>query len=111
METKEAAVMFRNFAFFLDEHPDFKTGGTVSLMADSKAPYFFISYYDKKIFVEAVKAIGDCTKEYTQGDYSSLHVTAKNFPIKLSIPRDRVCKKIVTFDCEPLFSTDEVEAL
>ena len=110
MKTEDMAVMFRNFAAFLEDHPDFKFEDTISLMS-GKNPYLFCSYYDKSIFVEAVKALGACTKMYTEGTYSELQVTSKNFPIKLSIPRDRVCKKEVKYICEPLFSTEEVESL
>ncbi len=110
MKTQEVAQMLRNFAAFLEDRPDFRVEGDLSLMP-GKNPYFFCKYYDKNTFVEAVKALGDCTKTYTDGDYSDLRVTAKNFPIQLSISRDRVCKKEVKYICEPLFSTEEVESL
>ena len=110
MKTREYAVELRKIADFLDSRPEFEIFLMI-LFTYSKF-YAHASYDDKQVFVAAVKALGDSTKKYTGNtDYSKLEVTAKAYPLELSIPRDKVCKKIVTFDCEPLFSESEIEAL
>ncbi len=110
MKSEKIAQMLRDFASFLDAQPEMDWESCVSLM-DGANPYFYIPFYDKEKFIAAVKILGNSTKHYTDGEYSKLEVTAKDFPIKLSIPRDQVCRKIVTYDCEALFSDEEVESL
>ena len=114
MKTREVATLLRNFADFLDSRPEFNTESVVSAMQhypEELGLYTHIGFWDKDKFVAAVKAIGSSTKAYTDGDYPTLVVTANGFPIELSISRDKVCKKTVTFDCEPLFSEEEVRSL
>jgi hypothetical protein len=112
MNTRELGDFLRALEFFLSNIPPFGTEGCMSILQDyNKAPYAYLNFYDRDKFVVAVKAIGNCKKTYTDGDYPKLNVTAKAFPIQLSISRDKVCKKTVVYDCEPLFSPEEVEAL
>jgi hypothetical protein len=71
-----------------------------------------LSFYSKAEFVTAVKAIGNVTKKYTEGDYAELVVESTTVPtIQLRISRDKVCTKKVVYDCEALFSAEEVESL
>jgi len=107
--SRDLADRLRQVADFLDLRDVFKTenGGYLSSY-DGK---FGISFDSKEHFVAAVKAVGDAEKHYTDGDYPKLEVTADSFPIKLSISRDKVCRKVVKFECDPLFSDAEVEAL
>lgn len=107
MKTRDTAVQLRALADFLDARPEFETEGHVFVFTQ----YSTINFYDRDKFITAVKSLGSSKKSYTEGEYSKLMVTADAFPIKLSIARDAVCKKIVKFECEPLFSEDEVEAL
>jgi hypothetical protein len=44
-------------------------------------------------------------------NYAELVVKATAAPFSVRISRDKVCKKIVSYDCEALFSAEEVEAL
>ena len=113
MKTREYAVELRKIADFLDSRPEFEIGHFFFSPKTTYSKFYaHASYDDKQVFVAAVKALGDYTKKYTGNtDYSKLEVTAKAYPLELSIPRDKVCKKIVTFDCEPLFSESEIEAL
>jgi hypothetical protein len=113
MKTREVAKTLRGFADFLDARPEFDTEGVVSFLEgySKEEPHAYINFYDKGKFVEAVKSIGNATKTYTDGDYPKLEVTADAFPIKLSISRDKVCRKIVQFECDPLFSEEEVRSL
>lgn len=109
----ELVNILRSFADFLESRPDFDTEGCVSVIDGYKeSPYVvYINFYDRDKFVAAVKAVGNATKKYTDGDYPKLEVTADAFPIKLSISRDKVCTKKVEYICEPLFSEEEVRSL
>ena len=40
-----------------------------------------------------------------------IHLRSRTLPILLSIPRDKVCRKTVTYDCEPMFSPDDEKEL
>jgi hypothetical protein len=113
MTTRELERTLRSFADFLSAVPEFDVEGCVSIMEGHKAtgPYVHVPIWDRDRFITAVKAIGSSKKVYTEGDYAELQVTAEAFPIRLSISRDKVCLKTVTYECEPLFSAEEVEAL
>lgn len=113
MTTRELEVTLRSFADYLSAIPEFDVENCVSIMGGSNAtgPYVHVPIWDRDKFIAAVKTIGSSKKVYTDGDYAELQVTADAFPIKLSISRDKVCLKTVTYDCEPLFSAEEVEAL
>lgn len=105
-DTRELAEALRNTAAFLDSIDNFKTDG-IFCIVDTPS----LSYYEKDKFVAGVKAVGDATKSYDSGEYANLNVTAKAFPFKLTISRDKVCRKVVKFECDPLFTAEEVEAL
>lgn len=94
MDSREYAQKLKDIAEFLDSRPEFNYIGS------------------KEDFVAAAKAIGDATKSVGDGEYANFTLTAKNCPdLKLIIPRDAVCRKTVKYECEPLFSHEEMEAL
>ena len=94
MQTHELVPFLRGLATTFLYAPDFDTEGCFSILTGvDEKPYIFISFYARDKFVAAVKALGSSTKEYTTGDYPRLQVTARDFPIKLSISRDTVCRK------------------
>ena len=102
IDTREAAKKLREIADFLDSRPTFSL------------EYFnpgFFSFYDKAQFVAAAKAIGDATKSANKGEYADFSLTSKRVPITLSIARDKVCRKTVKYECEPLFTSEEMESL
>ncbi len=115
MTTRDLAATLRRIASYLSTIPEFDVESCVSIMSGgtitAPCPYVHIPIWDRDKFVAAVKAIGNSKKVYTDEPYANLEVTADAFPIKLSIARDKVCKKEVKYTCEPLFSEDEVEAL
>ena len=107
--SREMAQRLRNVAEFLEDHDNFKLESGAYLSGyDGK---FSIHFDSKEAFVNAVKAVGEGVKEYTSEPYSKLNYSAAWAPIELSIPRDKVCRKIVKFECDPLFTAEEVEAL
>jgi hypothetical protein len=113
MKTRELAVELRIFADYLDSRPEFNNGTLIFFPKTTYGEqYMHMSYDDKPQFVEAVKALGNSTKKYTgDSDYAKLEVQAKDYPLKINISRDKVCRKVVKFECDPLFSEEEFEAL
>ena len=113
MKTRELAVELRKFADYLDSRPEFKNENLLFFPKTTYGEqYMHMNYTDKPQFVEAVKALGSSTKKYTgDSDYAKLEVQAKDYPLKISISRDKVCRKVVKFECDPLFSEEEIEAL
>ena len=110
MKTKQELVnQLRATAHALDSVANFEFENEFAII---KEVGIELTFYDKDKFVAAVKALGNVTKRYTEGEYAELIVETITFPkIKLRISRDKVCTKTVVYDCEALFSTEEVEAL
>lgn len=113
MNTRELATFLRSTADYLDSVPEFEAESVFQIVPNhtKKIPQAGLSFWDKDKFIEAVKALGNATKSYDTSDYPYLRVTAVAFPFQVNISRDKVCKKIVTYDCGPLFSTEEVNSL
>lgn len=75
-----------------------------------------VSHYiiTKEGLTKAIRALGGkWTKKVIGGDneYAYIHFTSENFPLTFPISRDRVCKKTVTYDCEPIFAPGEDDAI
>jgi hypothetical protein len=103
MTSLEYAAKLKRIANFLESRPEFA-------LDYETGPY--IGFFSKDKFVAAAKALGDATKEFTEGDYAQFKLKSKLEPdVVLSISRDSVCRKVVKFECEPLFSAEEVDAL
>lgn len=101
--SREYAAEMRKAADYLDARPEFET--------EQYGFHAYLSFYDRDKFVVAAKVIGNAKKEFTDGSYPELLLNVVGAPIRLSIARDKVCKKTVTFDCEPLFSNEELGEL
>lgn len=111
MDTRKLAEALRNAATYFDSLDNFDVESYAMVIEKKEGVTFSIGFYTKDKFVTAVKALGNVTKLYTEGEYSQLVVTARDFPVSVSIQRDKVCKKVVKFECEPLFSVEELEEL
>lgn len=105
--TRELAEVLRQTANYLDSISSFELEGIFTICGELPA----LSYYSKDKFVEAVKAMGNSKKAYDTGEFANLNVTAMEFPFKVQISRDKVCRKVVKFECDPLFSAEELETL
>ena len=101
-DTREAAKKLREIADFLDSRPVF--------VLEHFNPGF-LSFWNKDKFVAAAKAIGDATKRTEEGEYTNFKLESKHAPITLSIARDKVCRKTVKYECEPLFTPEEMGSL
>lgn len=67
-------------------------------------------FYSKESLVKALRDIGGSwTKEIMDADkeYSRINMVHKTLPIILVISRDMVCRKILRYECEPMFSPEE----
>ncbi len=109
MNTREYAVELRKAADFLDSRPEFEVETGIYVSLDPARAH--AGFYNKENFLQAAKALGNTTKKYTEGEYGKLELTSTESSFAINISRDKVCKKIVTYDCEALFSPEEVEAL
>ena len=108
--SRELVNRFHQLADYLNSIEEFKLEAGAYL--SNYNGQLSIRFDSKETFVKAVKAVGSASKKYTDSStYPELIVNANHAPLEFSILRDRVCKKTVTFDCEPLFSEDEVAAL
>ena len=105
--TREYAVELRKAADFLDSRPEFDVECIICFGNDRVTN---TTYYNKEKFLAAAKALGAAKKSYTDGEYAKFRLTVEDFPFSIDISRDKVCKKTVVYDCEPLFSSEEIEA-
>lgn len=110
MNTRELELKLKNLADYFSTIPEFEIDGILSIVTSENSSSI-CSFYNRDKFVNAVKAIGNCTKKYTEGEYAYLVITSINYPIELRISRNSICKKIVTYDCEPLFTDNEIKSL
>ena len=104
MKSHEHAQKIKQAAEYILSCPEFETEASPMLYAGW--------YWEKDKFVNAVKALGSGKKEFFGTD---LRYTVENHGAKiyLTIPRDKVCRKVqeVKWECEPLFSAEELEKI
>ncbi len=75
---------------------------------DLVQPVFVISTWSKPSLLHAIKAFGGKFTKKMFGD-ETLYLESKDFPgVQISIPRDKVCKKTITWDCEPMLSPEDI---
>jgi hypothetical protein len=103
MKSHEFATQLKVTAEHILNRPDVEI--------ESNSPFVFMSFWDKKLFVEVARTMGPGKKEFSSTN--DLHYTPNGTCLTLSIPRDKVCRKIqdVKWECEPLLSAEEVDQL
>jgi hypothetical protein len=101
MTSHEYAERLRKISDFLLTRPSVEFGH-----GDKEVLYF----YGKEEFVAAVKAMGS-GKKYFSNDYFNFLCEA--VPLELYANRSTVCRKVrdAEYECDPLFTNEEVEAL
>ena len=84
-----------------------KVEGDESLPRPSVECSFYI--YSKEEAQEILRGFGGkWTKDVVgDGEYANYILTSADFSLRIVLPRDRVCKKTVTWDCEPLLSPED----
>jgi hypothetical protein len=112
MNSHALAKHLQSIAKFLESRANFETDSIQSTHYSEKSGLQTnIHFYNKEKFTEAAKLFGNATKEFENGEYADFKLTSTTAPISLRIPRDKVCRKTVKFECEPLFSTEELNNL
>ena len=84
---------------------------TASDVEFSPRQTFYIGVQTKEELLATVRALGGVWDKSLGFRGEDIHLRSRTLPILLSIPRDKVCKKIVTYDCEPMFSLDDEKEL
>lgn len=104
MKSHEYARALIEVGQFLQQQPEFET---------EYDPHLYLGwYYDKEKFLTAVRALGSGNKEYS-GDDLVFEVQHGESSLRLSIPRDKVCRKVqdAIWECEPLLTPEEEQEL
>ena len=98
MKSHEYANRLNALAEFLLSKPEFEF--------DSE-PMLFQHYYDKEPFLDAVRALGAGSKEYSETEL--IFRPSEHNELRIYINRDKVCRKVQQekWECEPLLSPDE----
>lgn len=71
----------------------------------------YLGAYDKDELLKLVRFFGGVWDKSFGFREEDIHLTSRELPILISIPRDKVCRKTVTYDCEPMFSPDDEKEL
>ncbi len=67
-----------------------------------------IHFWDKTTLVTALRKLGGKWQKTISSGGEYYEITREDLPLlKFVIARDKVCKKVVTWDCEPLLSPEE----
>lgn len=119
MNSRQFAQHVRKVADFLDAQGEvdldnaFISEKIPSVKTRDEAKEFktTFTFYAKEKFVAMAKLIGNATKNVGEGEFATFYLHSNKLPISLSIPRDKVCRKTVSYDCEPLFSGEELDSL
>ncbi len=71
----------------------------------------YLMTYDKTELLKKLRQFGGSWVKTLGFGEADIQLESKVFPVKISIPRDKVCKKTVTWDCEPMFSPQDEQEL
>lgn len=94
----------RDLAYIWDKKADDNTA----------RPVLSIYCYTKETLLAYVKLIGGSwEKRYIapESEFASIQLQHKTLPVTLFILRDKVCKRTIKYDCEPMFSPDAEKEL
>lgn len=104
MTNQEFAIELRKIAdFYENEAPeDF-----------SKPRHILVIVNSKQEVLEIAKTVKPFKKDYdSEQEYAYGHIRPERFPLlDYMFPRSSVCKKTVSWDCEPLLSPEEEKEL
>src|ERR1700686_93126 len=65
---------------------------------------FYVHCDDKDEVLKYIRTLGGIWDKSLSFGGDDIHMKSRMFPVMLSISRDKVCRKTVTYDCEPMFS-------
>lgn len=72
---------------------------------------FYFGVYAKEDLLTLLRQFGGVWDKSLGFSADDIHLTSRTLPVLISIPRDKVCRKTVTYDCEPMFSPDDEKEL
>jgi hypothetical protein len=72
---------------------------------------FYVCAYEKEALLKNLRIFGGFGDKSTSYGGDDIWLTSRTLPLVLAIPRDKVCRKTVTYDCEPMFSPDDEKEL
>ncbi len=74
-------------------------------------PGVLLFCWSKEELLDRMRALGGSWKKELSYGEDSMYLVSESLGLKLSIPRDKVCRKTVTWDCEPLFSPQDEQEI
>ena len=105
MKSHEYAKQVIQAAEFILSRPEFEAETTSTTL-------YLGCFWDKALFLAAVRALGTGKKEYS-GTELRYAVEDHGAKMTMTIPRDKVCRKVqeAKWECEPLLTPEEEAAL
>ena len=70
-------------------------------------PIVYMTCWSKDELLNRLRALGGSWKKTLSYGETDIYLESRSMPVTLTIPRDKVCKRTVTYDCEPLFSPQD----
>ncbi len=67
----------------------------------------YVSVYNKAALLTEIKRYGGVWHKSLSYGGENIQLTSRELPVLISVPRDKVCRKTVRYDCEPMFSPDD----
>ncbi len=67
----------------------------------------YISAFSKDGLLAELKRYGGVWDKCLSLGGEDIHLVSREMPITLCIQRDKLCRKTVTYECEPMFSPDD----
>ena len=87
----------RNLADLLEKEP----------VPDLEASRFYLHVYTKEDLLKHLRYFGGRRNKRLGFGGDDIYMESDRLPVAICVPRDKVCRKVVTYDCEPMFSPDD----
>ena len=97
MPNLDLVTKLRNLADMLEKEPVPELGTC----------NFYMYAYSKADLLKHLRTFGGKWKKTTSYGGDDIHMESDRLPLVLCIARDKVCRRTVTYDCEPMFSPDD----
>lgn len=71
---------------------------------------FYLFLYTKQQVMDSIRMFGGkWIKSFSGSDqHQEMILKHSTLPLRISVPRSLVCKRTITYDCEPLFSENDI---
>lgn len=71
----------------------------------------YLHAWEKSDLLKMIRQFGGSWEKSLSYGETDIQLESRKFPLIISISRDKVCKKVVTYDCEPMFSPQDAQDL